>query len=109
MIIPLEDRILSLFNSGVYITNKELVDIGESIGISLPLKSREIVFGKIINFAKEEKKERELISILEEKIELRIAEYSGLKSNYPLSENLLDVALHRANEVKLSLKKEFND
>jgi len=48
----LEKRILSLFFSGVYLSTKDIVEIGGKFGYELDFKPREVILKKLLIDAK---------------------------------------------------------
>ncbi len=104
MIFSLENRLLEMHASGVYLSSNDFIVIGSNLGILLPYKKRDIVLGLLINFAKEDNKEREVYKYLFQLIEERLKEYEEMMEHYPGSKGIIMENVNNGKKILLEIK-----
>ncbi|QOG12403.1 hypothetical protein [Arcobacter sp. FWKO B] len=92
-------QLLTLFFSGVYITNKDLLDIAQKLDIEFPAKSRELILKNLMTLATEQKKEQILYDLLISLLQQRISEYKKLTNLYPSIAEVSSNWVNRANTM----------
>ncbi len=97
---------LSLFFSGVYLTNYDIRKIGLKIGKEYPLKERGLLLRIILKDISDSLEKREIaINSLIELLEERRNAYIGLRDSYRGSEDILEPWCTKIDSYILELKK----
>ncbi|MGM0623773.1 MAG: hypothetical protein ACQESH_07095 [Campylobacterota bacterium] len=78
----LEKQLMALYRSGVYITAKDVQDVGKQCGYELPLKERETSLRNLLAKAKEDKKLLEIFDGLIHVIDAKVTQYGEYESEY---------------------------
>jgi len=102
-----EQRLLSI-QSGFYINIKEILDIANSLGFTLPYKSRELTLQKLFILSKEQKLNHKLSTLLLELIEQRKQEYTSFYNHYGHTKHLLSSLLQQLQATKMLVIKELH-
>lgn len=92
-------QLLTLFFSGVYITNKDLIDIANKLDMEFPAKSRELILKNLITIAVEQNKAQMLYDLLISLLQQRISEYKKLTNLYPSLNEVSTNWINRANTM----------
>jgi hypothetical protein len=95
-----EKELLTLFFSGIYITNYELVAIGEKVNIDLPMKRREIVLKNLIATAEERGIIKDVFNLIIELIDSRIKTYKSYGNSFLHSREVISRWLQKASSIK---------
>ncbi len=109
MLISPEERLLSVYNSGIYITNRDLVILGKELGIDLPLKTREYLFGEIIYHVKTNGYKDLFLEKLQDLIDSKVADYKALEKNYEKAAPLISSWREKALSLPEDFQRYFND
>ncbi|WP_457594707.1 hypothetical protein [Hydrogenimonas sp.] len=102
-----ERHLTALFYSGVYITNSDIVQIGRSLGLDLPMKDRTALLKQIMRFAHEEGRKRELMQGFHTLIKERSDHYAKLLEEFPEAAPLIEEWLRKARATALLLQREM--
>lgn len=102
-----EQRLLSI-QSGFYINIKEILSIANSLGFTLPYKSRELTLQKLFILSKEQKLNNKLSTLFLELIEQKRQEYISLYSPYSHTKHLLSSLLEQLQVTKMLIIKELH-
>jgi hypothetical protein len=93
-----EIQLLNTGLSGVYLSAKDLMNIGEKAGVqNLALKSRELILKQLFSETENLDEVKRLIRV---KIDAIAKEYKTLGDNYPESRNILFPMIQKANGMK---------
>ncbi len=102
-----ERHLMALFYSGVYITNADIVHVGQKLGLELPMKDRAALLKQLMRFAHEEGKKGEMMREFHTLIEMRIDHYSRLLGEFPEASPLIGEWLRKARATALLLQREM--
>lgn len=94
------NQLLTLFFSGVYITNVDMINIGKKFGYDLPSKNREILLKNLFTMAEND---GNLQVVLDEFLKLfnsRFEEYKKLTMNYPAINEISSNWTQKVNTIK---------
>lgn len=105
--LDIHKQLLSLYYSGIYITNSELREIGEKLGFEQPLKDREFMIKQLRIDAREAGKNAELLQELKKLIAHRISGYEAYKKAYPKAGGLVDSWIEKARAHTKELEEEL--
>lgn len=95
---------LTLFFSGVYLTNQDLLNVVYRVGIEEPLKSKEMILKNSLSKLSKENRIGDLISVLIELIENRKGEYLKIIQNYPKGGEVLRIWFDKSENYINELK-----
>lgn len=104
--VALENNFLNTFFSGLYISANEFRAIGEKVGISMGMNSRELLIKELLNKSDAEGTLQQVVTLLETLIEQRMSTYHALSKDYPASAHALSMLAHKAAATKSLLSKE---
>jgi hypothetical protein len=93
--------------SGVYLSIKDLIDIGKNLNIPLAFKKRSLVLQKLITQAKEEDKSNELITELCTLINHRANTYKTFLSSYDNAHHLIAQWIKKTEASKMLIQREL--
>lgn len=102
-----ERHLMALFYSGVYITNADIVEIGKSFGLDLPLKDRVSLLSKIIHYAHENNIKPQIMQKFIELLKKRVKIYSQLSQDFPATTPIVQNWIQKANSTILLLQREI--
>ncbi|KIM11134.1 MAG: hypothetical protein KU37_05650 [Sulfuricurvum sp. PC08-66] len=102
----LEAHFLNLYHSGLYISHQELANIGNSLGLNIALKSRELIIKNLLNQANEMGKLFELIHALSELIKERISTLQHLAKEYSSAAPFLHNMIQKNSSTLLLLQRQ---
>ncbi len=102
-----ENHLLSLFYSGVYITNSEIIEIGRSIGLNLPMKERSALLKQILRHAHESGETSKILESFIYLLNRRIEDYKKLAQSFPEASVLIKEWIHKADSIILLMKREM--
>ncbi|MDD5360277.1 MAG: hypothetical protein PHI79_03815 [Sulfurovaceae bacterium] len=105
----LEKQLLSLFFSGIYISSHDIRQLGEKIGIELPVKDRNILLSKLFGDANKNQKSKELLVVISDFIKSRAMQYTILGNNYPHTKPLVSKWLQKAKSTDLLIQREMKN
>jgi hypothetical protein len=103
----LEKRILSLFFSGVYLSTKDIVEIGGKFGYELDFKPREVILKKLLIDAKKDGKFVDILSEIRAWLKARAGVYSYLGDEHIDARDVISLWLHKAKTTDTILKNEI--
>jgi len=103
----LEKRLLSLYFSGVYISTKDIVEIGAKFGYELDFKPREILLKKLLIDAQKEGKFVDILSELRVWLKSRANLYNHLGNEHIDARDAIGLWLHKAKTTDTILKNEI--
>lgn len=102
-----EKNMLSLYSSGVYISTKDIVDLGKALDIELPYKVRRIILQKLFVEAKAKDQFAELVSLISKMMDNKSKKLSEFSSAYPASAPIVNSLIQKANSTKMLLQREL--
>jgi hypothetical protein len=96
-----ERQLLNTFYSGLYISAKELLDLGRESGVdNIALKSRELLLKEIFSQSHKNGNVAEVMRRLRLLVDKRVAEYQSLFQKYPNSRGVILPLLQKAHGTK---------
>ncbi|MBU1990079.1 hypothetical protein KJ691_04960 [bacterium] len=102
----LENQFLNTFFSGIYISAKEFIQIGEKTGLKLGMNSRELLIKELLNKSDENGTLNQTAALLNTLIQDRIQQYHSLSMDYPASAAMLSKLAQKATATKSLLARE---
>lgn len=102
----LENHFLNTFFSGLYLSQADLIGIGNNVGIDLAMNTRELLIKSLLNKADEQGALMQVIAALNAVIDERIQEYHRLALAYPLAREPLAKLAQKAGGTKALLARE---
>ncbi len=96
----LENHFLNTFFSGIYLTPGDIIHIGNQLGLSLEMHTREMLMKRLLNESDAHHKLPQAIALLRQLIDTRIARYHQLSSHYPGAQHPLATLAQKANATK---------
>ncbi|RUM58524.1 MAG: hypothetical protein DSY66_05400 [Persephonella sp.] len=103
------ERILKILTiparSGIYISRKEIREIGLSMGVEIPVKERKFMLKDLFIYAKQFGTLKDFIDLLINFTDRKINEYRELQEIYPKSKLLFEGWITRAEKLKKFLEK----
>jgi len=103
----LEKQLLAVFFSGFYLSHKDIVKIGESVGIELPYKKRSIILQELFIEAKKRGKYGEVVLEFIKLIDENVAKFSSYLESYPFASSVINGWIRKANATKGLLLREL--
>ncbi|RXI43314.1 hypothetical protein CRU99_08105 [Malaciobacter mytili] len=100
------NQLLTLYFSGIYITNKDMLNLAQELGFDFPLKSREIMLKNLFLEAYNFQKIPKLCDSLIYLIDQRVQEYKKLSFEYPKINEVSSSWIFKANNIKRLLVNE---
>lgn len=76
------NQLLTLYFSGVYITSRDMLDISQKLGFSMPSKSREILLKTLFLQCDEEGKIPQVCEAFVDLLQDRVQQYRALSVNF---------------------------
>jgi hypothetical protein len=108
--VTLDENLLSLFFSGVYLTNYEFLKIAKKLNFNgTVLKDRDVTLRNLLKEAKDNFKFKELEEELINLIETRINEYQKLANSYENTSVIIKDWIEKANNLKLVIKEKLKE
>jgi len=102
-----ENHLLALFYSGVYITNAEMVKVGKSLGLDLPMKDRTALLKHIMRYAHDNDLKPQMLLGFIGVIKSRIESYEMLAKEFPQAKNVIAGWIQKARSTVLLLQREM--
>ncbi len=102
-----ENHLLALFYSGVYITNAEIVEIAKGLGLELPMKERTALLKHLMRHAHDSGKTPGMLNGFIMLLKKRIQTYQALAQSFPEASDLAKEWIHKANSTILLLQREM--
>lgn len=102
----LEKQLMALYRSGVYITSKDVQDMGKKLGYEEALKERETALKKLLTKAKKDKKLPQLFDAIAEVIDERLKQYEEYATEFEAVGKLVNNWRQRARSTKMILHSE---
>lgn len=106
--LHVEKHLLSLSSCGCYINTKDIVEMGNALGIELPYKKRSLILQTLLLHAKEHNQTLTLLSLLCEMLERKNQTLVDLVQNYPKAGLILQSFIFKTNTTKLLLQRELS-
>ncbi len=106
-ISPVQKQLLSTFFSGFYLTHKDIISIGEKIGVELPYKKRMMILQDLFIEAEKMGKKREVLMEFIKLIDSNIEIFKGFLANYPNASKIVSTWIRKANSTKALLQREM--
>ena len=97
-------EILGSDYSGIYLSNKEVVDIAQKMGIDVKIGETQKVLGTLIKEAKERGAADTVLSFLADIVTSRISTYEELAKNYEKASDATDEWIIKAKRAKRKLE-----
>lgn len=102
----LENHFLNTFFSGLYLSQTDLISIGNKAGLQMQMHSREMLIKELLNTSFEKGTLNQVIGLLNSVIDERIQEYHRLSLEYPNAREPLARLAQKANGTKSLLARE---
>jgi len=102
----LENHFLNTFFSGLYISAAELIELGNDVGLTMQMSSRELLIKELLNNSHENGRLPEVIAGLNKIIDARIGEYHRLSIEYPEAHAPMAKLAQKASGTKSLLARE---
>ena len=102
----LENHFLNTYFSGLYLSQRDLIAIGQRIGIEMNMNSRELLIKELLNESDTKGKLDACIEAIAAVIDERIGEYHKLSLNYPNARDAMATLAQKANATKALLARE---
>lgn len=103
----IENHLLNTFFSGLYISSSELIEIGNSVDLTLDMNTRELLIKELLNKSDENERLSEVITLLNKVIDDRVQTYHKLSINYPGTLTQIARLAQKANSTKALLAREI--
>ncbi len=102
-----ERQLMALFYCGVYNTNADIVRIGASMGLKLPLKDRIALLKQLMRHAHEHDMKPQMMQGFVRLLQERAKTYQELAQNYPTAAPLIQEWIQKARATALLLQREM--
>ena len=102
----IENQLLTLYKSGVYLSNHDIIQVGKAIEIELPYKNRELVFKMLLAEADKSDKITELMGALLGLLKSRRQSYMALGDNFPRLVPTIKMWLTKLNAMESLLQQQ---
>ncbi len=99
----LENRFLNTFFSGIYFSPHDFIRIGNALGLSLEMHTREMLIKRLLNESETHGNLPQAVTLLCQLIDERIAKYHQLSMQYPGARQPLASLAQKANATKALL------
>ena len=96
----LEKHFLNTFFSGIYLSPADFIHIGNMLGFSLPMHTREMLIKQLLNESDACNQLPQAITLLSQRIDERISQYHQLSIHYPGARQPLATLAQKANATK---------
>ncbi len=103
----LENRFLNTFFSGIYLSPNDFIRIGNALGLSLEMHTREMLIKRLLNESDAHGKLPQAVALLRRLVEERIAQYHQLSMHYPEAQQPLAALAQKANATKALLTRQY--
>ena len=97
-------EILGSDYSGIYVSNKEISDIAQKMGIDVTIGETQKMLGKLLEITKERGDTDTALASLTEIIASRIEIYEGLKNGFPNASDMTEGWIIKAKRAKRKLE-----
>jgi hypothetical protein len=102
----LENHFLNTFFSGLYISSSDLIALGNEVGMSMQMNSRELLIKELLNKSHDASTLPQVIAGLNKIIDERIGAYHRLSIDYPEAHAPMAKLAQKANGTKGLLARE---
>ncbi len=102
----LENRFLNTFFSGIYLSPNDFIHIGNTLGLTLEMHTREMLIKRLLNESDAHDKLSQALTLLSQLIDERIAHYHQLSIHYPGARQPLAALAQKANATKSLLSQQ---
>ncbi|WP_201352203.1 hypothetical protein [Hydrogenimonas urashimensis] len=102
-----ERQLMALFYSGVYITNADIVKVGKSLGLQLPLKERTALLKQIMQHAYDNDMKPAMLQAFIQLLQERIKSYQTLAQAFPTAAPLIQTWIQKARSTAMLLQREM--
>ncbi|WP_300368992.1 hypothetical protein [Hydrogenimonas sp.] len=102
-----ERQLMALFYCGAYITNADIVKIGRTMGLDLPLKDRMVLLKRLMLHAHENNMKPQMMQGFIGLLQSRMKIYQDLAQNYPDAAPLIQEWIQKAHSTILLLQREM--
>jgi Trp operon repressor len=102
------ERILKILTvpskSGIYISRYDIIELGKSLGVQIPVRERKEMLKDLFIYAKQMDNLKEFINIIISFVDHRIVQYRELQENYPRSSVLIEEWVKKAKSLRSFLE-----
>lgn len=105
--LHIEKHLLSLSSCGCYINTKDIVELGNALGIELPYKKRSLILQTLLLHARDNDQNLALLSLLCDMLERKNQALLIMLQNYPKAGFILQNFIFKTNTTKLLLQREL--
>jgi hypothetical protein len=102
-----ERHLMAVFYSGVYITGADIVKVGKSLGLDLPMKDRMALLKQIMHHAHENNMKPQMMQGFIQLLQERAKTYNDLAQNFPTAAPLIQKWIQKARSTALLLQREM--
>ncbi len=102
-----ERHLMAVFYSGVYVTNADIVKVGKSLGLDLPMKDRMALLKQIMRHAYENNMKAQMMQGFIQLLQERTKTYHTLAQNFPAAAPLMQQWIQKARSTTLLLQREM--
>jgi len=102
-----ERHLMAVFYAGVYITSADIVKIGKSLGLDLPMKERLALLKQIMKHAHENNMKPQMMQGFIQLLQERAKIYNDLAQNFPTAAPLIQKWIQKARSTALLLQREM--
>ncbi len=92
-------ELLGVDYSGIYVTNIELRDVAQKLGLDIKLTDNQKMFGELLKVAKDSGRLSEALELIKKLMENRLAIYKELANNFPKAEDATSEWIIKANRT----------
>lgn len=105
----LERQMLALFYGGVYLTNRDIVEVAAKLGYTYPLKSRTMLLKQLMKQVHEEGKEMRMVAAFTQFYNARLKTYETLGRAYPAAQPIIKSWYQHARSTLMLLQREARE
>ncbi len=102
----IERQLMAVYYSGVYITNRDIVHVAQTVGLTLPLKDRTALLKELMGYAHEKGLKKEIMQGFAALFHQRIQSYQNLLEHFPQTAPVLNATIQKAQATARLLQKE---
>jgi hypothetical protein len=103
----LENQFLNTFFSGIYISAKEFITIGNTVGVPMGMNTRELLIKELLNKSDANGTLEQTTQLLNSLIQERVSVYHSLSKDYPGAASALAKLAQKANSTASLLAREI--
>jgi len=102
-----ERQLMAVYYSGVYITNADIVHVGKTLGLELPLKDRMALLKQLMRHAHDNDMKTQMMRGFVQVLQNRAKVYQQLAQDFPKAAPLLGQMIQKARSTAMLLQREM--